>query len=206
MSGEIIVDALPYIDQGYDDPGIRQAAVEMVEEEIRRFRPTKNYLEKIPILNVTLFETEVLRHEFDRLQNRLPMEVLSMKRYELPPPPAGKLNDLAAWHESVENSCAQLEHQATRICNLELMIVYGCEAWKTYLKLLTKSVSSLQKQIQVYKKLIQQVNWHRKSLQTQGGEKLRAFEAEWVALVSKNYQIEQACVYVENSMITLSMQ
>lgn len=25
MTGEVIVDALPYIDQGYDEPGIREA-------------------------------------------------------------------------------------------------------------------------------------------------------------------------------------
>lgn len=25
MSGEVVVDALPYIDQGYDDPGVREA-------------------------------------------------------------------------------------------------------------------------------------------------------------------------------------
>lgn len=25
MAGEVIVDALPYIDQGYDDPGVREA-------------------------------------------------------------------------------------------------------------------------------------------------------------------------------------
>ena len=29
------------------------------------------------------------------------MEMLNMKRYELPQPPAGKLNDLTAWKESV---------------------------------------------------------------------------------------------------------
>jgi hypothetical protein len=46
-----------------------------------------------------------------------------MKRYKLPPPPAGKMTDIAAWTECVENSMAQFEHQATRICNLELMVV-----------------------------------------------------------------------------------
>lgn len=86
----------------------------MVEEETRRYRPTKNYLEHLLPLNITAFETEVLKHEFERMQTRLPMEVLSMKRYELPPPASGKLNDLAAWNQSVENSSAQLEHQATR--------------------------------------------------------------------------------------------
>ena len=25
MSGDIVVDALPYIDQGYDEPGVREA-------------------------------------------------------------------------------------------------------------------------------------------------------------------------------------
>lgn len=86
----------------------------MVEEETRRYRPTKNYLEHLQFLNINSFETEVMKHEFERLQNRLPMDVLSMKRYELPPPLPGKMNDLAAWNESVENSYAQLEHQATR--------------------------------------------------------------------------------------------
>ncbi|CAK9807666.1 Pre-mRNA-splicing factor SPF27 [Anthophora quadrimaculata] len=200
MAGEVVVDALPYIDQGYDEPGVREAALAMVEEETRRYRPTKNYLEHLPPLNITAFETEVMKHEFERMQNRLPMEVLSMKRYELPPPPPGKMNDLAAWNESVENSSAQLEHQATRICNLELMMEYGCEAWKSYLEILVQLVSQAQKQLQALRKKIQEVNWQRKSMQTQGGEKLRALEAQWVGLVSKNYEIEQACVHLEEEI------
>ena len=53
-----------------------------------------------------------------------------MKRYELPTPPAGKMTDIQAWNECVENSMAQLEHQKTRILNLELMLEYGGESWK----------------------------------------------------------------------------
>ncbi|XP_046749206.1 pre-mRNA-splicing factor SPF27 [Diprion similis] len=200
MAGEVVVDALPYIDQGYDEPGVREAALAMVEEETRRYRPTKNYLEHLPPLNINAFETPVIKHEFERLQSRLPMEVLSMKRYELPPPPPGKMNDIAAWNESVENSMAQLEHQATRICNLELMMEYGCEAWKCYLEVLMQLVSQAQKQLQGLRKTIQEVNWQRKSMQTQGGEKLRALEAQWVGLVSKNYEIEQACVHLEEEI------
>jgi len=203
MAGEVIVDALPYIDQGYDEPGVREAALAMVEEETRRYRPTKNYLEHLQSLNISTFETEVMKHEFERMQNRLPMDVLSMKRYELPPPPPGKMNDLAAWNESVENSSAQLEHQATRICNLELMMDYGCEAWKGYLQVLVQMMSQAQKQLQNLRKQIQEVNWQRKSMQTQGGEKLRALEAQWVGLVSKNYEIEQACVHLEEEMYTM---
>lgn len=51
-----------------------------------------------------------------------------------------------------------------------------------------------------HRKEIQEVNWQRKSLQTMGGEKLRALESQWVALVSKNYEIEQACVELEQKI------
>ena len=46
-SSEVVVDALPYIDLGYDEPGVREAALALVEEETRRYRPTKNYLEQV---------------------------------------------------------------------------------------------------------------------------------------------------------------
>lgn len=55
-----------------------------------------------------------MKNEFERIQNRQPMEMLNMKRYDLPPPPVGKMTDVTAWMEAVANSQAQLEHQATR--------------------------------------------------------------------------------------------
>ena len=132
MASEVIVDALPYIDQGYDEPGVREAALALVEEETRRYRPTKNYLEHLPPLNLSSFETDLMKTEFERLNSRQPMDTLSMKRYELPPPPPGKMTDLQAWTECVENSEAQLEHQRTRIMNLDLMLDYGGGSWKQY--------------------------------------------------------------------------
>ncbi|XP_035778823.1 pre-mRNA-splicing factor SPF27-like [Anopheles albimanus] len=200
MAGEVLVDALPYIDLGYDDPGVREAAIAMVEEECRRYRPTKNYLEHLPTLNTTAFETELMTAEFERIQNRLPMEPLSMKRYELPPPPTGKMNEVTAWLESVDNSMAQLEHQAVRAMNLELMSEYGCEMWKSYLETLVSMQAKCQTRLAEIKKEIQDVNWARKTKQTQGGEKLRSLEAQWVMLVSKNYEIEQACAKLEERL------
>ena len=93
-----------------------------------------------------------MKAEFDRVASRQPMDTLSMKRYELPTPPAGKMTDVAAWNECVDNSMAQLEHQRTRITNLELMSEYGCESWKVmyfvkmlkdifYIKLIYQKIS-----------------------------------------------------------------
>lgn len=200
MSTDVVVDALPYFDQGYEDPGVRETSLAMVEEETRRYRPTKNYLEHLPPINTTAFETELMRNEFERIQNRLPMEPLGMKRYELPPPPQSKTNELSAWQESVENSMAQLEHQAVRVMNLELMLDYGCETWRVYLDVLTSMLAKAQKQLEGIKKEIQDVNWQRKDKQTEAGEKLRALETQWVMLVSKNYEIEQACARLEEEI------
>ncbi|GAB0094878.1 Pre-mRNA-splicing factor SPF27 [Sergentomyia squamirostris] len=197
------VDALPYIDQGYDSAGVREAAIAMVEEECRRYRPTKNYLEHLPPLDTTSFETPAMTHEFERLQNHLPMETLSMKRYELPPPPPGKLSELTAWQDSISNSMAQLEHQSVRTINLELMLEYGCEAWKSYLDCLLHMQAKSQNRLQELQKEIQEVNWNRKSKQLQAGEKLRALEAQWVMLVSKNYEIEQVCAKLEEEIMAL---
>jgi len=82
------------------------------------------------------------------MQQRLPMDVLSMRRYELPPPPSGKLMDISAWSECVKNSEAQLEHQAVRIENLDLMLEYGCESWRKLLDNLISQVNMAQKKLQ----------------------------------------------------------
>jgi len=197
---EVTIDALPYIDNEYDLQGMKEMVTHLIEEEKKRYRPTKNYLEHLPQLEMHRFETPLQTKEYERLQQRLPMEVLSMKRYELPPPPSGKLTDVSAWSECVDNSYAQLEHQFTRICNLELQLEYGCESWKTYLEVLTRMVNSSQQQLQKIKQQIQEVNWSRKQSQTQTGEQLRILESSWVGLVSKNYEIDRACGELERGI------
>jgi len=205
-SQEVVVDALPYIDHGYDEPGVREAALAMVEDETRRYRPTKNYLEHLPALNLGSFETPLMKKEYDRLASRQPMDTLSMKRYELPTPPAGKMTDLQAWTECVDNSTAQLEHQRTRILNLELMLEYGGQSWKIYNDVLQDLLNRVQSQLNDVKKEIQEVNWARKNQQTQVGDKLKQLESDWVGLVSKNYEIEQAILNMEYEYTVLQSQ
>ena len=200
MAGEVVVDALPYFDQGYDEPGVREAALALVDEETRRYRPTKNYIEYLPTPNYNQFETEIMKTEFERMQSRLPMDMLNMKRYELPPPPAGKMTDISAWNEAVDNSQAQLEHQSLRILNLELLSDFGANAWKSYNTVLSQMVEMAQRQLQELRKKIQEINWQRKNEQTQAGSKLKELEESWVGLVSKNYEIERACVEIEREI------
>lgn len=87
---------------------------------------------------------------------------------------------------------AQLEHQAIRSLNLELMNKYGIETWKAALEVLVGMSVKAQKELHDLKKEIQDVNWNRKSKQLQTGEKLNLLNQQWVSLVSCNYEIEQA--------------
>ncbi|KAH9407310.1 Pre-mRNA-splicing factor SPF27 [Tyrophagus putrescentiae] len=204
-----LVDALPYIDHEYNDPEIRAAVSQMVEDETKRYKPTKNYLETLPSLpplDTTKFETEIMRTEFERIKARQPMETLSMKRYDLPPPPAGRFNDVWAWGESLENSFAQLEHQATRLHNLELMATYGTEAWKTYIAFLGQLLERSRRQLDDLRRQIQEVNLERKQSQLDAGERIKMLEESWVALVGKNYEIERACLQLEMEIAGLEKQ
>lgn len=43
-------------------------------------------------------------------------------------------------------------------------------------------------------------------MQIKGGEQLKKLEADWVGLVSKNYEIEQACVLLEKKIQILQAE
>ncbi|XP_026820001.1 pre-mRNA-splicing factor SPF27-like [Rhopalosiphum maidis] len=202
MASEINVDALPCIDQGYDDSSILEVAISMVEDEKRNYRPSKNYLEHLPALNISVFETEMMRAEFDRLERHLPVKIMNMKRYELLPPPAGQLADMSAWNDCLENSMAQLKNQATRITNLRLMTDYDIDAWESYLEVIIKCITALQTQVTKLKKLIKKINFQQLNVQLQITEQSRELKANWVALVNKYYEIELACANLEKQIRT----
>lgn len=178
----------------------------MVEEECRRYKPTKNYLEYLPPLNTSSFETDLMRIEFQRIETGARMESISTKRYELPAPPSGKLGEIQAWQESVDNSMAQLEHQSIRSLNLDLMNKYGTETWKFALEVMVSMSARAQKDLQDLKKEIQDVNWNRKSNQLKTGDKLNQLNQQWVSLVSCNYEIEQAISQLEQQIQNVKLQ
>ena len=63
-----------------------------------------------------------------------------------------------------------------------------------------------QSQLADVKKNIQEINWSRKNQQTQVGERLKQLESNWVGLVSKNYEIEQAILNMEYEYAVLKQQ
>ncbi|XP_046850840.1 pre-mRNA-splicing factor SPF27-like [Xenia sp. Carnegie-2017] len=205
ISHEVTPDALPYYDQGYERPEVREMVNQLIDEETKRYRGSKKYLEHLPPVVLDKFLTPILKNEFDRINKRQPMDLLSMKRYELPLPSTVQKNDLTAWQEAVNNSFSQLEHQATRICNLELLSTYGSQSWRLHNDTIAEMVQEQQKKLLEIRKEIQQINWQRKSDQISAGRDLRSLEESWNGLVSKNYEIERACADLEAEIENIKM-
>jgi len=199
QESSVLVDALPYIDLGYDQAA-RESAQSMVAEECKRFRPTKDYLSHLPPPVFDAFETSLMHTEMQRIKNQRPMEMMDTKRYELQGPSQTKMNDLSAWTECVENSKAQLEHQALRIANLDLMQEFGSEAWKSFNITLQTMLDEAKKHLDKIRKQLQDLNYQRKQKQTQAGDRLKTLESAWVGLITKNYEIERALVDIESEI------
>ena len=87
-----------------------------------------------------------------------------------------------------------------------MMLDYGAESWKQYNEVLQELLGRVQQQLAEVKKSIQEVNWARKNQQTMVGDRLKQLETNWVGLVSKNYEIEQAILVQEQEYAVLSRQ
>uniref|UniRef100_A0A8C5NQR3 Pre-mRNA-splicing factor SPF27 n=1 Tax=Junco hyemalis TaxID=40217 RepID=A0A8C5NQR3_JUNHY len=131
-----------------------------------------------------------------------PLELFSMKRFELPAPSSGQVNDITAYQECVNNSMAQ--RSAMRIENLKLMSQHGCNAWTLYKERLVHMIEHALEELQKLRKNIQDLNWQRKNVQLTAGAKLQEMESAWVSLVSKNHEI--AIVQLENEISQTKQQ
>ena len=120
----------------------------MIDDECKRFRPTKDYLAHLPPPNYAPYETELTRSELTRVAAGRQMEPLDLRRYSLPGPSSGRMTDPLAWKQAVDNSKAQLEAQRIRGVNLDAMIECGPEMWRRQCKVLEHQMTVRSNRIQ----------------------------------------------------------
>merc|ERR1712139_471890 len=100
---------------------------------------------------------------------------------------------MPGWKNAMNNGKSQVQHQAVRIENLDLMSEHGPMAWRMYNTYLETSHASMKAKLEATKAEIEEVNKKRKLEQTTGGRKVRELEITWDELARKNLSIDAAC-------------
>ena len=118
-------------------------------------------------------------------------------RYQLDPPSGRAAADPAAWRAALDSAKAQLEHQGSRIQNLELLLKYGANAWLAFNKSLEAAVAGQSRELQGINAQVDGVNKTRKLQQQAAGSELAVLEEQWRALVAKNATLEATCAELE---------
>ncbi|KAL1511901.1 hypothetical protein AB1Y20_005183 [Prymnesium parvum] len=190
------IDALPYVDQQYTEDARREVE-RLIAQELKTFKPSKDYLAPWPQHEVDFEAHPLLQAEWMRVCDKQPMPKLDTTRYQLDPPPPNRQHDMSAWHKSIENAQAQLEHQANRLVNLELLQKHGNNVWKAQLNALDAANNSVARMIAETDASIEAVNKRRKLDQTKAGSTLVQLEGKWVSMVKKNIEIESHCMRLE---------
>eukprot|EP00887_Chlorella_sp_A99_P000863 scaffold5.g863.t1 len=186
------LDALPYYDTLSAEE--KKAVNALIEEELRHSTKTPaDYLAELPPLPASrLQDNAILQAELQRVEAEQPMEGLDTQRYNLDPPPPAKRNDVGAWKAALANAHSQLEHQYSRLLNLELLLKFGPGAWRSQLADVRQQIDAL--------------NRERKLQQTAAGREIAALEAEHLALVLKNQEIAAAVAGLRASVAALAVQ
>jgi len=126
------LDALPYVDNEYDEPYMQAIVNNLILEEMKQFVPAANYLEHLPPLREVSFDnSEALQTAYERaviassssstLEN--PDKIDVMKRYNpgsIQNPEGALKNDLQAWRRNVNNAKVQMEYNSNHLMNLEI--------------------------------------------------------------------------------------
>jgi len=214
------VTSLPYADVLPE--GWRERSLALVEEEARRGSASlDDYVRglappelKLKVLSRTCsaalrFTSGAIHaHSAPSSPQHCPLIAADLQRRAagpLAPPDSVRLHVLPPaedapdeeWQAALANARAQLEHQALRIQNLELLLLHGSPAWLAHTRSLEAACVAAEREAAALATAVVDRNRARKVQQLAAGMELRRLEDEWQALVRKNCELEAVLASVE---------
>nr|KJB66494.1 hypothetical protein B456_010G143200 [Gossypium raimondii] len=172
------LDALPYIDDDYGNPMVKEEVDRLVEEEMRKsIKKPADFLKDLPPLPSFNFQHHpMIGKEYERVRaGRPPVTLDFSSRYQVESP---------------------LE-------NLELMLKYGPDVWRQSNQRLEGFLARMQKLAQQQNEKIETVNRERKFHQQNSAYELNALSTQWKDLCLKNIEIHAACSHIEKHIAEL---
>ncbi|KAF8321825.1 breast carcinoma amplified sequence 2 [Clavulina sp. PMI_390] len=204
MDAAPLLDSLPYYDNDIENAQLKSLVNEEIARELARM-PKPSSDARVPAEFELFKGNDLLQAELARVASKQPLDVLDKTRYGLPEP-AGPEALEEEWREALNNGHAQMEHQLTRHTNLQLLNQYGKNAWMVHNHELESSVKLMEKDLEVLRNRVTEVNRDRKNSQLRTGKTLTELETRWTELVSTVLQLELANAALENEVESLRQQ
>jgi len=193
-------DALPYVDDASDE--IRARVDQLVAEETRRMpKKVRDYLDALaPTRASSIGDDTALGRELARAGAGEAGAAPDASRYRLDPPSGRERASVEAWEGAVANAMAQLEHQGTRIVNLELGMKYAPASWRARNAWAEATLEAYEEELARAKTAVNEMNVRRKLQQEAALKEFGALEREWYATTRKCAAIEGAIADLESRL------
>eukprot|EP01029_Cantina_marsupialis_P021604 TRINITY_DN5202_c0_g1_i2.p1 TRINITY_DN5202_c0_g1~~TRINITY_DN5202_c0_g1_i2.p1 ORF type:complete len:202 (-),score=55.91 TRINITY_DN5202_c0_g1_i2:248-853(-) len=199
-----IIDNLPYIDDEYDLPGMKEQIEALIHNELKSFKFDDTEIkDQFAFPSSELSENSVFKTEQERILRKEQAQPMNLERYQVNPPQEAEEH---LWLGAVENARTQQESHEARKVNLNLMCKYGVPSWKKIKEQLGNHLELLEKQMSQRKVVIDEVNKNRKFSQLQQSKEMKRRANTCKSLTEKTHQIELACAHLERELKRKRMQ
>eukprot|EP01128_Nolandella_sp_AFSM9_P004527 TRINITY_DN2042_c0_g1_i3.p1 TRINITY_DN2042_c0_g1~~TRINITY_DN2042_c0_g1_i3.p1 ORF type:complete len:1421 (+),score=346.70 TRINITY_DN2042_c0_g1_i3:484-4263(+) len=201
---DTLITSLPYVDTNVPyTPEVQAEVQRMVEEEMRTFVPSPDYLEHLPVADVAFEDHPLLQAEWERVSNKQALVFDTSKYVPHPPASAESKRDVNAWLQSVQNAKAQVQNKAIQIENLELLKAYGANAWKAHIEELNQVKKTLGGELKAVKREVGGINAARKTEQIPTGKRLVQLEQQKEEMIEQIATIRPALTKLQEEINAL---
>ncbi|KAI9913859.1 hypothetical protein PsorP6_006119 [Peronosclerospora sorghi] len=189
-----LINSLGYIDTEYKSPLRQQQVQAQICAEMATFSPHMDeYLAFLPSYSPSFGGKTRLQAEFKRVSANVSLNAIDMRRYNVLEPTGKHAKSLEAWEQAVKQLQVAIEHQSSRVINLELQQGYGTKLAKVRTAVMGGMNQQYERAVEEVKAGSVEINRARQQDQMRNVAKLRSYHSKYLALLGKNASIRRTC-------------